>query len=402
MALSGRDGRRDFIPDANAPQVRQEIFLEPGNRGYLLALDQPVSVTGVEAVSRGNGVYQYRSPNVGRRLQYEAVSVISSLMRPADANFPRARYLSFPPDFIPRLQTVVVDLTRGLDDRQKAEAVMRYLAPPAFEYSLEGLPSDPRSALENFIFTGRRGNCEYFASAMGVMLRMANVPARLVTGYRGGIYNSAGGYYIVQEEMAHVWVEAWDEAAGAWQRYDPTPIGGAFSENAGFSAWELYLDMLDYQWSRLVVNYNWETQSELLQSLREVIRNPRASLTPTRDGMMRLGSALSGPVFILAGVVACVALFYFVRYWKNRSPERVLLGAFSRAMKRRGYVRHESEGLEEFLARVDDEELRRIAQPFVWRFEEFWYRDMAMDADARRYLTKEIEKIAGYTKARQR
>ncbi len=396
LASSGRGDRGDFIPDADAPRIAQQIFLEPGNRGYLFALDQPLSVSGVDAAYRGDGVYRDRSRAVGRRLQYEAVSVLSPRMKPVDPDFPGTRYLTFPADFIPRLQAVVAELTRGMNDRQKAEAIMGYLAPPAFGYSLEGLPPDPQNALEHFLFTGRKGNCEYFASAMGVMLRMAGVPARLVTGYRGGVYNSAGGYYIVQEELAHVWVEAWDGEAAAWVRCDPTPPGGALAGAAGFNTWELYLDMLDYQWSRLVVNYTWETQAELIQSFREAVSNPRASLTPTRDGMMRLGSALSVPSFVLSGVVACFAVFYLTRYLRRRRPEIVLLRAFERAMRRRGYVRHESEGLGEFLDRVDDPQLRSLAQPFVRRFEEFWYRDRPMDADTRKALRAAIDRIVKY------
>ncbi|MDR1874205.1 MAG: DUF3488 and transglutaminase-like domain-containing protein [Synergistaceae bacterium] len=398
IAGRGGSGRQPFVPDGDAPRVVQEIFLEPGNRGVLFALDHPVSVSGIDVLDRGDGMYLYQSRNVGRRLQYEAVSHLSSRMRPVSPNFDRNnRTLAIPPDFIPRLRPVVADLTRGMSDREKAEAVMRYLAPPAFEYSLSGLPPDPRNAIEEFIFTTRQGNCEYFASAMGVMLRMAGVPSRLVSGYMGGVYNEVGGYYIVQEEKAHVWVEAWDGAEGAWVRYDPTPAGGALAAD-DFNALEFYLDMLDYQWSKLIVNYNWEVQADLLQDLREVLRNPRASLTPTRDGMLRLGSALSGPAIAGVVIALCGMLFYLVRGLRSRRPEIVLLHRFQRGMQRHGYVRHKSEGLEEFLARVDDEGLRALALPFVRRFEEFYFRDGVMDAAARNALRDRVAQIARYKK----
>jgi transglutaminase-like putative cysteine protease len=397
IAARGESGRQAFIPDRDAPRVEQEIFLEPGNRGVLFALDQPVSVSGVEALDRGDGMYLYQSRSVGRRLQYEAVSRLSSRMRPVDPNFDKSRTLLLPPGFIPRLRPIVSDMTRGMSDREKAEAIMGYLAPPAFEYSLSGLPSDPRNAVEQFIFTSRRGNCEYFAFAMGVMLRMAGVPSRLVSGYMGGVYNDVGGYYIVQEDKAHVWVEAWDEEAGAWVRYDPTPAGGAGAAD-GLSSLEFYLDMLDYQWSKLVVNYNWEVQADLLQDLREILRNPRASLTPTGDGLRRMGSALSGIVTTGAVIALCAGLFCLLRGFRNRQPEIMLLRRFLSVMKRCGYVRHESEGLEEFLARVGDEKLRILALPFVRRFEEFYYRDGAASAALRGALQDRLRKITRYTK----
>ena len=386
--------RSPFIPDKDSPRVSQEIFLEPGNRGYLFALDQPLNVTNIDAASEGDGIFQYRARDVGKRLQYSAVSVLSSTMKPANPNFNRNRLLSLPQDFIPRLQTLVDAITQGMTGREKINAILTYLSPPNFTYSLEGLPRT-HDALEQFIFSERRGNCEYFASAMGVMLRMAEIPARLVAGYKGGIYNTSGGYYVVQEEKAHIWVEAWDEEPKAWVRYDPTPIGVSSSaglESYGFMA--EYLDVLDYQWSKLVVNYNWEVQADLLQNLKEILRNPHASLNPTKDGLRRLGDALSGPALVFTALIGCVALFSLLRALKNRRPERVVLHHFLCAMKRHGYTKHNSEGLEEFLAGIGDPELRALALPFVRCFNKFYYKDRPLDAQTRKYLRSQIENIA--------
>ncbi|MDR1979765.1 MAG: DUF3488 and transglutaminase-like domain-containing protein [Synergistaceae bacterium] len=385
--------RGSFSPDPDAPRVEQQIFLEAGNRGYLFALDQPFVIRGVDVISDGDGAFRHRSRSVGRRVQYDAVSVLSSQMKPLNGAINKRRYLSLPDSFSPRLQALVADRTRGMSDREKISEILSFLA-SEFSYSLEGLPNT-RDALEQFIFVDKKGNCEYFAAALSVMLRMAGVPTRLVAGYRGGVYNEAGGYYIIQEQNAHVWVEVWDTEAGAWTRYDPTPVGvGAGSGLSAYDTFALYLDLLDYQWSKLVVNYNWETQAELVQNLREIIRNPRASLTPTRDGFRRLGSALSAPAIALAASSACVALLYLVRGLRRRRPEMALLKDFSRAMRRYGYRRHESEGLSEFLARVDDAGLRLRALPFVAAFEEHYYKDLPLDAATSRYLRNQIEKIS--------
>ena len=293
---------------------------------------------------------------------------------------------------MPRLAALVTDVTQGAGDEEKIAEIFEFLSSPEFTYTLEELPSG-RDALERFIFDDKKGHCEYYASAMGVMLRMAGVPSRLVNGYRGGLYNRAGGYYIVQEQNAHIWVEAWDEAIGAWVRYDPTPIGVA-GGNDTMSALELYLDYLDYQWSKLVVNYSLETQLDVARNLREIIRNPRASLTPTRDGLRRIGDALSVPTFVLVALVICLALFYAVRSIKNRRPEIVLLREFLRVMRRSGYRKHESEGLSEFLERVDDAPLRSAASPFVREFEELYFKDAAIDAPARKRLKGHIDAVA--------
>jgi protein-glutamine gamma-glutamyltransferase len=122
----------------------------------------------------------------------------------------------------------------------KAIALERhFLSPDTYKYSLNldfPVPSgiDP---IEDFVANHRTGHCEYFASALALMLRSQGVPARVVVGYKGGAYNSVGNYYSVQQRHVHSWVEAWiptddvpvSEIAGvpndggAWYRLDPTP-----------------------------------------------------------------------------------------------------------------------------------------------------------------------------------
>jgi len=387
-------GRGPFVPEPNAPRIEQDIYLEPGNRGYLFALDQPISVTGMDyVVSDGDGSFRYRGSGVGRRLQYRAVSVPSARMKPLSPQVNRRRYLSLPDNFIPALSALVADTIRGNDDDEKITAIMAFLSSSEFTYSLDEL-SPGRNALETFIFDSKKGNCEYFASAMGVMLRMSGIPARLVAGYRGGVYNDTGGYYIVQEQNAHIWVEAWDEASGEWVRHDPTPVGGAGGGEAEYNAFSLYLDYLDYQWSKLVVNYSLETQLDIVQNLREIINNPQAPLITTLDGLRRFGDALSGPALIIVALVVCAALFYAARSIRNHRPEMALLHKFLRAMRRNGYHKHKSEGLTEFLGRVDDAPLRASALPFVRGFEELYFKDAVIDAESCKRLQKHIDAIA--------
>ncbi len=106
-----------------------------------------------------------------------------------------------------------------------------------FDYTLnlDGTKSqvDP---IERFIATDRRGNCQYFASALVMMLRSQGIPARIVLGYRTDEYNDLGNYYIARQSHAHSWVEALidrndiheavyghPEAKQYWLRLDPTP-----------------------------------------------------------------------------------------------------------------------------------------------------------------------------------
>ncbi|MCL1941582.1 MAG: DUF3488 and transglutaminase-like domain-containing protein [Synergistaceae bacterium] len=369
----------------NEKAVRQEVYLEPGRRRYLFAMDTPVSVSNVQAQINANGIIIYNGINDGRRLQYSAVSVSSAAMRMDSTNFNKRRYLALPPDFIPRLKFEVERITEGLGHAQKISAILNYLSPPNYEYALTDMPNTP-NALEHFLFVSKKGNCEFFASAMGVMLRMAGIPARLVGGYKGGMYNDAGGYYAVFEEYAHVWVESWDEERFSWMRHDPTPYSpfdGSDLENYGF--WEAYLDLLDYQWIKFVLNYNLELQGEVFSSVRNIINNP-GSLDFSGFAIERLPLA--------AGVIVAIILgLYFIRRTMKRNAGETLARKFISIMKRKGFDKHKSEGLREFSSRLPEREKIK-AMAFVERFEVFYYKEKEFDKAAVGILKERLKRIA--------
>jgi hypothetical protein len=122
----------------------------------------------------------------------------------------------------------------------KALALERHFQSPLrykYSLSLDFVRDKNLDPIEDFVANHRTGHCEYFASALVMMLRKQGIPARMVVGFRGGDLNSLGSYYQVREKHAHAWVEAllpasevplWDTAGqsttgGVWYRLDPTP-----------------------------------------------------------------------------------------------------------------------------------------------------------------------------------
>jgi len=97
--------------------------------------------------------------------------------------------------------------------------VLKWFATEPFVYTLAPPPLD-RDPVDTFLFETRRGFCEHYASAFVVLLRAADIPARVVTGYQGGEMNPRGDYMIVRQSDAHAWAEAL--IAGEWRRFDPT------------------------------------------------------------------------------------------------------------------------------------------------------------------------------------
>src|SRR5204863_9121503 len=90
-----------------------------------------------------------------------------------------------------------------------------------FRYTLE-LPSQrQKDPVAFFLFERKAGHCEYFASAMAILLREEGVPSRIVTGFRGGEWNELTGNFIVRAKDAHSWVEVYFPGVG-WYAFDPT------------------------------------------------------------------------------------------------------------------------------------------------------------------------------------
>ncbi len=152
-----------------------------------------------------------------------------------------------------------------------------------FQYSLQGQPRDVTiDPIEDFIVNNPRGHCEYFATALTLMLRSQGIPARMVIGYKCDEWNELGHFYQVRQRHAHTWVEAylgpaglprelsrgqahWDWAGGAWLRLDATPPSAGEPTSAAAKALvplAKCADWLKYVWSNYVMEMDRSRQRE--------------------------------------------------------------------------------------------------------------------------------------------
>ncbi len=156
------------------------------------------------------------------------------------------------PALDPRIEELTARLTAGtstsLDEALRLEA---YLKGPRFRYSLRDPSGSSPDPLSDFLFRSREGHCEYFATAMAVMLRVAGIPSRIVNGFRRGEFNPWGGYLIVRESDAHSWVEAYFPGGG-WLEFDPTPAGPAVQSGFLLQIADQLLDSLNVFWAEVV------------------------------------------------------------------------------------------------------------------------------------------------------
>jgi uncharacterized protein (DUF58 family) len=138
-----------------------------------------------------------------------------------------------------------------------------------YSYSLTS--ADNRQDLERFLWTSRAGNCEYFATAMVLLLRHLGIPSRLVVGFLAAEWNEFGRFLDVRQSDAHAWVEAFFPDRG-WTTFDPTPPDRTGGEKSIFAAiWRRFrkgLNAIESRWYRYVVGFDSETQKDFFHRLR--------------------------------------------------------------------------------------------------------------------------------------
>src|SRR5215213_508727 len=166
-----------------------------------------------------------------------------------------------------------------------------------YSYSLD-MRAGGRDPLADFLFNVRAGHCEYFATAMAVMLRTLRIPARIVNGFQTGEYNDASNAYVVRQADAHSWVEVYFAETDSWVTFDPTPADGrpAGTSGAGLAgSLRRYADALELFWIQHVVAYDREGQRALARTLSSQISSYTYAAFHSADGVgRRLSSLLSG------------------------------------------------------------------------------------------------------------
>ncbi len=227
----------------------------------------------------------------------------------------RHYYLQVPP-LDPRIPALADSLTRGLTTRyDKVVAIERWLH--GFRYTLQ-LPATPQQAtLSYFLFRRHAGHCEYFSTAMVVLLRTLGIEARNVDGFLGGEWSRFGDYLAVTENQAHSWVQVWFPGFG-WVDFDPTPSGSDSSAQAQAWFWpgQFLLDAIQYRWSQWVLDYNVDSQVGIFRRWAGVLEGERAGAQARHGGA---GRGLS-PWIVAAALAAAAAALLWLRRGRRGLP----------------------------------------------------------------------------------
>ncbi len=270
-----------------------------------------------------------------------------------------------------RIQALLSEITDNYtSDAARANAVYEYFRNNEFSYSLLPPGLDEFTPLDDFLFNTRTGYCEHYASAFTTLLRWLKIPSRVVVGYQGGTVNRTGNFVAVSYSDAHAWSEAYIN--NTWVRYDPTAVisperiefgmdalrelwdndligsnatGQALSDFLNPSgttrAWRKMLESwsnVQYQWKKWVVDYDFETQQELLSKFGLSAKNSLTSLV----------LILSSGVFILLSLY----FWQLLPKPKKRSELQKVYANYLKKIKKSGLLVEQSDTPNEVARRL--------------------------------------------------
>ncbi|MCX6582327.1 MAG: DUF3488 and transglutaminase-like domain-containing protein [Candidatus Aminicenantes bacterium] len=211
------DRRRTVVDDI---LIRQEITLEPHYERWLFALDLPVINPRGSRRLPGRVIQGYWP--ISEVVTYEVASTPQPKYPEPRNEVPRWWALQLPGDWNSPMRELARSWrSAATSDAEVVQAALNYFSSSGFEYTLSPGTLDPQTPLEDFLFNKRKGFCEHYAAAFTLLMRAADIPARMVVGFQGGEVNTVGGYLVVRQSDAHAWSEVWLEGKG-WQRVDPT------------------------------------------------------------------------------------------------------------------------------------------------------------------------------------
>ena len=369
-------------PLVSGPAYAYTVTLEPHRRKWLFALDLPTAFPW--DVTETAEYLLLTKDNVADRRQFKLTSQTEFRTGALD-EAERRKGLQLPGE--PEARALgLIEAWRAESAAPEALArrALRYFREEAFYYTLHP-PLMESHPIETFLFETRRGFCEHYATAFVYLMRVAGVPARVVTGYQGGAWNSLGNFLEVRQADAHAWAEVWLPERG-WARIDPTaavaperiergidldaetangdvgfnPLGDALAEEAlSFRRWlrqgRMLWSSIDHAWNQWVLSYDTNTQQRFWKQL---------GIVDWRQLALWLGGLLG-----LCGALA--ALLFRPRSNTKPDPAVRAYQRFLRKLARRGIAKRAGEGPLDFSRRAAEarpesgESIHRITAVFI-------------------------------------
>jgi transglutaminase-like putative cysteine protease len=332
------------------------LLMEAQEKDWVFGLDLPAKLSNPLVQ---NGYYQLINlENPHKRAEYQ----ITSYSQYNTGNLTQSEYqtsIQLPREPSDKIKQLVTQL-HGFDSKPDAliQQILNHFRKEDFHYTLTP-PLMEDNPIDSFLFTTKRGFCSHYASAFVYLMRVAHIPARVVTGYQGGEFNRVGNFLEIRQANAHAWAEVWLENQG-WVRVDPTAaiaperieqqlnldqleLGSDIRFDAGNAKQLNWLkqtrqlwENADYQWQRWVVNYDSNNQSDFLSQF---------GIHDFKTMMQWLMTLVGLMTVILSG---------FLLYQKKKATDPVLrlYQQFCQKLQAAGLTRTNREGAVDFAQRA--------------------------------------------------
>lgn len=342
-AWSRTPGRRELIERGAQIQLSEErpdswadVFLYPVT-GKSLPLPTSTRVLKVDRrgveIGAGGAIYLMVPANSTLRYSVGLGPRPTSVALPPDPAEPSPATLDLT-GVTPEIAALADQVAGEGDDEERARRLEEHLS-ETYHYTLDFVGRGSGAPLDDFLFRYKSGHCEYFASALVLLLRAEGIHARLATGFLGADYNPIEGLWVVRQSNAHAWVEAYVPGEG-WIELDPTPPAGRPTGGSA-SVWNLATqawDTLVFRWDRYVLTYGLNDQVDLVGTLRELWlrlwdRDRQPAEEVTEDPAPDLGETAPAPaepatggggVLVVAALLLAVAVLLGLWYLVRRGP----------------------------------------------------------------------------------
>jgi transglutaminase-like putative cysteine protease len=376
--------------------VRYLIIAEPNTTRWLYSLDIPTIEENMSGISINmNRQYQFYKNEISTNPSlYITRSFIDARLNIFVPELDFVRYLQVPISGNPRTQNWVQEnLTPNMSFHEKISKTNAYFTDNAFSYTLKP-PLMQTNPVDAFLFDNQLGFCSHYASAFAYMLRLANIPTRLVAGYQGGEVQGEN-ILSVRQFDAHAWVEAYHPEQG-WLRFDPTALiapnrtlsglisalneqeSRLFNEDIGslfdipaLNVLREQFTILDHNWNQVFLGFNNNSQTDLIKALFGEF---------SRKSLMHF---LLATIAIIIMFLAMIFLPY--RKWFYVKRKSSLQKVLAR-LEKKGFVRRKQESLRQFFERIKaelSEETAHALENYVQSYYQAMYEtpESAQDID---------------------
>ena len=342
-------------PQGEGRKYQYSVVLEPHNRYWLFTLETAASLPERSRMTFDGQVFS--NTPVRNRLRYDMVSIVNPERDPRETAMTLNRALRLPAEYNRRTLALAEEWRRsGGSDADMLNRAIDFLRKGRYTYTLEP-PLLGVNSVDEFLFDTKAGFCEHFASAFTFLMRAANVPARVVTGYQGGELNPVDQIITVRQSDAHAWSEVFLAGRG-WVRVDPTALAipqridiglaRALPQDQGLP----FMMRPDMEWLR-GMRYRWEAVAHKW-NVWVLGYNPERQ----RDLMLSLGmrdadwQKLTAVLFTFLGAMTVALLAWSLRRLARPDPVQKAWRVFCRKLAARGVVRAPHEGPRDYAARA--------------------------------------------------